>query len=702
VNGGFTNNGTLTMFGSPADTLKVSGTLTNNAGATLNLLANSSDVANVGTLSNSGSVSIGAGTTLNLTNQATGITDVPKGSTLTVNGTLKAGTANGLANLGSVEGTLNLGNGQTTGDTPGSGTLTVASGGSLVLMNSGTTLSVTGALSDAGSVSLNSGATLNLTKGMSNLTGQLFLQNGKTTTITPSAGTLTLASGSILEVSGASGLTVNGSLTNDTFSFDTGSPNGGGNTVTVNGGFTNNGTLTMFGSPADTLKVSGTLTNNAGATLNLLANSTDVANVGSLSNSGTVNINGGTILNVTGTGSKYTQTAGTTTDDGSLTLPSSGMLSLNGGSLFGQGTITGAVTSSSGGAINPGHSSSTPGILTVNGAYTQSSTGVLDISIGGTTPGSQYDQLNVTNSNSAKVNGTLNLSLINGFVPAIGTTFDILNASSVSGTFSTVNGTKINGSEHFVVSCDTTDCDVTVASGAGTPVKASTAGPTYSATKLGGSIFGLGGRASLVDFLHLGPRVSAMAAFGSPLVRESLLAASGALMGTTRSRMGVDFPGSPSLTEAGTFGLETRAIAIPPYRSTFSSTRLPAGPRAYLGHGVISAWELASTDSGMRRNVLNRIAVFAPVRSFSVGAAPRSLVSAGASAAVHNRINPTGALLRNNSHDPRMVSPKSLEYHIDLLSMLGTGRRHALRGLLGQPGNFNASGLGYLTFSGSH
>jgi len=48
------------------------------------------------------------------------------------------------------------------------------------------------------------------------------------------------------------------------------------------------------------------------------------------------------------------------------------------------------------------------------------------------------------------------------------------------------------------------------------------------------------------------------------------------------------------------------------------------------------------------------------------------------------------------------MAPKSLEYHLDLLSILGTSPRQALRGLLGQPGNPNATGLGYLTFSGSH
>jgi hypothetical protein len=49
------------------------------------------------------------------------------------------------------------------------------------------------------------------------------------------------------------------------------------------------------------------------------------------------------------------------------------------------------------------------------------------------------------------LNGILNLDLINGFVPTIGQTVDILNALSVIGTFATVNGTSINSSEPFTV-----------------------------------------------------------------------------------------------------------------------------------------------------------------------------------------------------------------------------------------------------------
>jgi hypothetical protein len=136
-------------------------------------------------------------------------------------------------------------------------------------------------------------------------------------------------------------------------------------------------------------------------------------------------------------------------------------LNLNGGSLFGTGTLGFGVVDSA--ILTPGDAKTSTGILTVSGTYHQNSGGVLNIAIGGTTPGTKYDQLNVTGG--ATLSGTLNLSLLNGFVPTVGSTFEILNASSVLGTFSTVNGTQINGSEHFVVACDTTDCDVTVASG---------------------------------------------------------------------------------------------------------------------------------------------------------------------------------------------------------------------------------------------
>src|SRR5208283_4516627 len=102
---------------------------------------------------------------------------------------------------------------------------------------------------------------------------------------------------SVVAMTNGSTLTVNGNLTNNDGAFSTGynpltNGVGGGNTVTVNGGFTNTGSLTMYGNyyggGGDTLNVTGTFTNGAEATLDLVGGSDDVANIGMLSNSGTV------------------------------------------------------------------------------------------------------------------------------------------------------------------------------------------------------------------------------------------------------------------------------------------------------------------------------------------------------------------------------------------------------------------------------
>ena len=170
-------------------------------------------------------------------------------------------------------------------------------------------------------------------------------------------------------------------------------------------------------------------------------------------------IGSGSALTVGGTG-LFMQTAGTTTDDGSLTLPSSGTLSLNGGSLLGKGTISGAVTSS--GVVSPGDSLTQTGILTDSGTYAQGSGGTLGISIGRTTAGTSFDQLNVTKS--ASLNGTLTVNLINGFVPTVASTFKIMNFSSESGTFAKCN-CSINSTEHFTITYQPKDVLLTVVSG---------------------------------------------------------------------------------------------------------------------------------------------------------------------------------------------------------------------------------------------
>ena len=104
-----------------------------------------------------------------------------------------------------------------------------------------------------------------------------------------------------------------------------------------------------------------------------------------------------------------------------------------GGILLGYGRVQGQVIVASGGLIFPGNS---PGILTVDGSYQQEAGSTYFAEIGGTDAGDGYDQISVTGA--ATLGGSLSVRLVNGFTPAVGQTFRIVNASSVSGAFASV------------------------------------------------------------------------------------------------------------------------------------------------------------------------------------------------------------------------------------------------------------------------
>jgi uncharacterized repeat protein (TIGR01451 family) len=149
-----------------------------------------------------------------------------------------------------------------------------------------------------------------------------------------------------------------------------------------------------------------------------------------LMNTGLVQASAGT-LNFSGT---YAQSAGTTDVRPGATLQTA-MLSLNGGSLIGNGTIAGTLANHA--VVAPGAS---PGTLTINGDYVQASNGTLDIQLGGTTPGTQYDRLAV--SGTVTLGGTLNITTVGGFVPAVGNAFQFLTYGARANvtTFATTNG----------------------------------------------------------------------------------------------------------------------------------------------------------------------------------------------------------------------------------------------------------------------
>ncbi len=142
-------------------------------------------------------------------------------------------------------------------------------------------------------------------------------------------------------------------------------------------------------------------------------------------------------------GRGLTQIAGSTVVAAGATLTPgrTAPLLLQGGILSGYGTIAGPVVN--GATISFG---ATPGVLQLNGGfpkyYTQNSNGVLAIKIGGHTAGTQFDQLAVINNGSAALGGTLAVSFINGFVPALGDSFPVVTFGSSSAAFAIVTGNR--------------------------------------------------------------------------------------------------------------------------------------------------------------------------------------------------------------------------------------------------------------------
>ena len=75
-------------------------------------------------------------------------------------------------------------------------------------------------------------------------------------------------------------------------------------------------------------------------------------------------------------------------------------------------------------------------------SYTQLNTGTINIELGGT-EANTFDTLNITGA--ANLDGTLNISLIDGFVPSVGDTFEVINYDSLNGSFNSINGLDLGG-----------------------------------------------------------------------------------------------------------------------------------------------------------------------------------------------------------------------------------------------------------------
>jgi filamentous hemagglutinin family protein len=309
---------------------------------------------------------------------------------------------------------------------------------------------INGALNyTAGSGSINAGKTLTLgaasTETISGRTfggagtlanqGALTLSNSTISGSLDNQGTLNIGGGANTQINGAA-LTLTSGTVNlgagATLTKSTGALNWNGGTLAGTGALATVGgaTFALAGSGARILNgptLSVTNLNLGGGSLAVQA--------GTLNAAGTTTIASGTLLDVTGgtfnAGGATVNVSGTFHAGGGAI--SAGTMNVNaGGLLYGGGTIVGNVVNN--GTVSPGNS---PGTLTINGNYTQGAGGTLAAELGGTTAGANYDVLNVTGT--ATLDGILALSLFGGYTGSAGDLYTLVNAGTVSGTFSSIS-----------------------------------------------------------------------------------------------------------------------------------------------------------------------------------------------------------------------------------------------------------------------
>ncbi|HYK00641.1 MAG TPA: hypothetical protein VE974_02725 [Thermoanaerobaculia bacterium] len=456
----FDANGSIASLNMTGGTLDGSGTLTLTNGGTWSS----------GTMAGSGTTAVPANATLGLSGAVTlnGRTlqnagtasvsgDITGSGTIANNGTLNAvgnstiGAA--LDNSGQIAAgaLLSLG-----GNGTHTGTFTATAPGMIDF--SGGTQTISGTLAGTEKVRF-SGAAATVSGTWSGMPIEVaggsvaFNSNGTIPALTLSGGTL--AGSGDVTVSGPStwsGGTIAGS---GALTFDTGATvtMPGTNAVTLSRPLLNKGTID-FTAVSNGMLIAGVAVTNDG-TFDIQSSQGIAATAGTppfvnrgtlkkssgpgvmqfappLSNSGMVQVESGT-LHVSG---NYAQSDGTTTILAGATLQTE-MLSLDGGSLTGNGSVAGTVANHA--TVSPGAS---PGTLTIDGDYVQSPDGALAIELAGTAPGTQYDRLLV--SGSVTLDGTLDVTAL---APTPGNAFQIITFGSRldNSTFAVMNGLNVSG-----------------------------------------------------------------------------------------------------------------------------------------------------------------------------------------------------------------------------------------------------------------
>jgi len=442
-----------------------------------------------GTVTNTGQgsiISTGSGSTVELENgvivtggtlsgTTSALIETLGGQTATLNGVIISGNYKAAdKSTTTIEGTI-TNNGtialSSTGDVTelviGAPSVSLAGKGKLILSNNSSNIITGAAATDVLTSSNTIQGSGNIGNGQMGLvnTGTILANQSSLLEIDVSSagfdnkGTLTVNNSDTLEITGAANSFAN-------FNSGTGALTGG--TYAVNGTLkfdganivTNAATITLSGTTAAITDQNGknalaNFATNASTGSFTLAGNHSLTTTGAFSNAGFLKISTGSTLTL---GGSFSQTAGTTTVDGNLTTADG--INISGGFVYGNaGTLAGNLDLT-GGKLNPGDGLNKAGDLNIAGTYAESGTGILNMDLGGTIPDTKYDVLNI--SGTASLGGTLNVDLISGFKPTVGQTFDIMNYTSETGTFTTLNLPKLTGGDTWSISYNATGVVLTV------------------------------------------------------------------------------------------------------------------------------------------------------------------------------------------------------------------------------------------------
>ncbi len=400
-------------------TLSGAGTLNIAAGGTLNFSGSGTRYIAGGTLNNSGTINWSGGNNLSIYDSGV-INNLAGGLFLATNdqiiyfhcctpgqafnnaGTFRKTTAtstttisaNGFDNGGTVDiqsGTLNLTSG-------GTSTAVFNAGAAGRLLFNGATYTLSGAatLTGAGNFELNGGQVnvtgsaiavnhLTLDGGTLNVTGAISttstgLIDWSADSTLSGAGSLTVASGATMNITGSGTRYIAGGTLNNDGTIDW---SGGNNLSVYNSGVINNHASGLFNIKNDQIIYlhccgAGQPFNNAGTLRKSVATSTTTIQANGLTNSGTVDVQSGTLNLTSGGISTAVFNAGSA---GHLLFTGTGYALNGAATLTGSGNFevgTGGQLNVTGSAIAVDHLTMSGGILNVTGAMSTTASGVVD------------------------------------------------------------------------------------------------------------------------------------------------------------------------------------------------------------------------------------------------------------------------------------------------------------------------------------